>query len=263
MAHTNEFTSIPINIARLKIYVNKNYQKEKDNELELILFNSYLSHYPNKNWIEIEDAFFDKLPKDDINQIVIFTILSYKMGTDFLKISEIIQKDLIDALLINKVNAYNLAKHATFLLNNEILKLTIYGYEHHLIKPRHIYKIIYDNFELSNINAIKTKEILALINNFIKEHEIKIFNENYYFFNIYKCLKKLITLEFYPEDTSALELIPLFNTIPDEKIKENIKKDFENLEKNDKPLIEKIEDAITIAHHYGYELPIAQMKRDR
>ena len=263
MAHINEFTSFSINMARLKIYVNKNYQKEKDNELMLILFNSYLNHYPNKNWIEIEDTFFDKLPKDDINQTVIFTILSYKIGTHFVEIPEIVQRDLIDALTKNKVNPYNLAKHATFLLNSEILKLTLYGYENHLIKPRHIYKIIYDNFDLSNIDAFKIKEILALVNKFIKEHEIKIFNGNYYFFNIYKCLRKLITLEFYPEDTSVLELIPLFNTIPHESIKESIRKDFENLEKNDKPLIEKIEDAITIAHHYSYELPIAQKKRDR
>lgn len=263
MAYINEFTSFSSNIARLRIFVNKNYKVEKDNELMLILFNSYLSHYPNKNWIDIEDIFFEKLPKDDINQTVIFTILSYKMGLDFVKAPDIIQRDLIDSLLINKVNPYNLAKHATFLLSSEILKLTLYGYEHHLIKPRHIYKIIYDNFDLSNIDAVKIKEIIELISKFIKEHEIKIFNENYYFFNIYKCLRKLITLEFYPEDTSVLELIPLFNTIPDESIKENIRKDFENLEKSDKPLIEKIEDALTIAHHFGYELPIAQKKRDR
>lgn len=263
MAYINEFTSFSSNIARLRIFVNKNYQVEKDNELRLILFNSYLSHYPNKNWGDIENSFFEKLPKDDINQTVIFTILSYKLGNSFLENPEIVQRDLIDALLINKVNAYNLSKHAAFLLSSEILKLTLYGYEHHLIKPRHIYKIIYDNFDLSNIDAVKTKEIIELISKFIKEHEIRIFNGNYYFFNIYQCLKKLITLEFYPEDTSVLELIPLFNTISDESIKESIKKDFENLEKSDKPLIEKIEDALTIAHHFGYELPIAQKKRGR
>ena len=263
MAYINEFTSFSSNIARLRIFVNKNYKEEKDNELRLILFNSYLNHYPNRNWIDIEDIFFEKLTKDDINQTVIFTILSYKMGLDFVKAPEIVQRDLIDALLINKVNPYNLAKHATFLLSSEILKLTLYGYEHHLIKPRHIYKIIYDSFDLSNIDDVKIKEIIELISKFIKEHEIRIFNGNYYFFNIYQCLRKLITLEFYPEDTSVLELIPLFNTIPDEGIKENIRKDFENLEKSDKPLIEKIENAITIAHHFGYELPIAQKKRDR
>ena len=102
-----------------------------------------------------------------------------------------------------------------------------------------------------------------MINKFIKEHEIKIFNGNYYFFNIYRCLRKLITLEFYPDDTSIIELIPLFNTIPDEELRQRIQKDFENIEKSDKPLIEKIEDAIIVAHHYSYDLPLAQKKRDK
>ena len=104
---------------------------------------------------------------------------------------------------------------------------------------------------------------MYIINKFIKEHEIKIFNGNYYFFNIYKCLSKLITLEFYPDDTSVIDLIPLFNTISDEKLKEKIAKDFENIEKSDKTLIEKIEDSIIVAHHYSYDLPIAQKKRDK
>ena len=60
-----------------------------------------------------------------------------------------------------------------------------------------------------------------------------------------------------------LELIPLFNTIPDEELKQRIQKDFENIEKSDKPLIEKIEDAIIVSHHYSYDLPLAQKKRDK
>ena len=132
-----------------------------------------------------------------------------------------------------------------------------------MIKPRHIYKIIYDNFDLTNLDAHKLEDILSIINKFIKEHEIRIFNGNYYFFNIYKCLRKLITLEFYPDDTSVIELIPLFNTIPDEELKQRIQKDFENIEKSDKPLIEKIEDAIIVAHHYSYDLPLAKKKRDK
>lgn len=263
MAYIREFTSFRSNIVRLKNYVNKNYQSDKDNELYLIMFNSTINNYPNKNWSSIENDFFEKIPKDDINLTLIFTILSYKLGNSFLALPEIIQKDLIDALIINKINAYKFAKHATFLTCDELLKLTIYGFEHHLIKPRHIYKIIYDNFDLTNLDAHKLEDILTMINKFIKEHEIKIFNGNYYFFNIYRCLRKLITLEFYPDDTSVIELIPLFNTIPDEELKQRIQKDFENIENSDKPLIEKIEDAIIVAHHYSYDLPLAQKKRDK
>ena len=119
------------------------------------------------------------------------------------------------------------------------------------------------DFDLTNLDAHKLEDILTMINKFIKEHEIKIFNGNYYFFNIYRCLRKLITLEFYPDDTSVIELIPLFNTIPDEELRQRIQKDFENIEKSDKPLIEKIEDAIIVAHHYSYDLPLAQKKRDK
>ena len=98
---------------------------------------------------------------------------------------------------------------------------------------------------------------------FIKEHEIKIFNGNYYFFNIYKCLRKLTTLSYYPEDTSAIDLIPLFNTIENEETKKRIQDDFANIENSNKPLIEKIEDSIVVAHHYSYDLPLAKKREPK
>lgn len=72
MAYIREFTSFRSNIVRLKNYVNKNYQSDKDNELYLIMFNSTINNYPNKNWSSIEKDFFDKIPKDDINLTLIF-----------------------------------------------------------------------------------------------------------------------------------------------------------------------------------------------
>ena len=47
------------------------------------------------------------------------------------------------------------------------------------------------------------------------------------------------------------------------ELKQRIQKDFENIEKSDKTLIEKIEDAIIVSHHYSYDLPLAQKKRDK
>ena len=263
MAYIKNFSAFSSNIAKLRNYVNRNYYFDADTELLLIMFNSIINSYPNNLWFEIESDFFQKMPKSSIDDTIVYTILSYKLGKNFTDLPEIIQNDLIDALIINEISAYKLSKHASILINDKLLKLTLYGYEHHLIKPRHIYKIIYDNFDLTNLDANKLEDILLMINKFIKEHEIKIFNGNYYFFNIYKCLRKLITLEFYPEDTSVIELIPLFNTIPDEELRQRIQKDFENIEKSDKPLIEKIEDAIIVAHHYSYDLPLAQKKRDK
>ena len=263
MAYIKNFSAFSSNIAKLRNYVNKNYYFDADTELLLIMFNSIISSYPNDLWFEIENDFFQKMPKSSIDDTIVYTILSYKLGKSFTNLPEIIQNDLIDALIINEISAYKLSKHASILINDKLLKLTLYGYEHHLIKPRHIYKIIYDNFDLTNLDANKLEDILLMINKFIKEHEIKIFNCNYYFFNIYKCLRKLITLEFYPDDTSVIELIPLFNTISNEELKLRIQNDFKNIEESDKPLIEKIEDAIIVAHHYSYDLPLAQKKRDK
>ena len=94
------------------------------------------------------------------------------------------------------------------------------------------------------MDEIKLDEIVEKVNSFIKEHEMKIFNGNYFFFNIYQCLKRLVTLDFYPEDTSAIELIPLFYTILNEDIKMQIQKDFQRIEESNKPLIEKIKEGI-------------------
>ena len=256
MHNIKSFNNFTFNLIKLQNYVNKNYTPVRKDDIKLIMFNAVISSYPDQKWMSLEDSFFQNIPSEDIELTIIYTILSYKLGTFFTKCNPLIKTDLINALLIYSVNIHKIHKYAIYLLSGELLKLTEYAYNNHLIKPRHIYKIILDNFDEK-----KQEEILAIIKKFIQEHEIKIFNGNYYFFNIYQCLTKLMTIDFYPEDTSAIELIPLFNTIPDEKVKAQIVKDFAHIEESDKPLIEKIQDSITIAHHYGYELPLAQEKK--
>ena len=263
MTIIREFNSFKSNLLKLRNYVNKSCLYNQENEVKLIIFNSIINNYPDNNWFNIKNNFFQNLPKEDIIETIIYTILSYKLGNNFVSLPEVIQKDLIDTLIINEVSTYNLVKHSNILINSEILEQTIYGYDNHLIKPRYVYKIIYDNFDLNYIDDKKLERMYSLIDKFISEHEIKLFNGNYYFFNIYTCLKKLITLEVYQEDTSIIELIPLFNTIPNEQLKEMIQKDFLRLEESNKPLIEKIEDAITITHNYSYDLPLAQKTREK
>ena len=228
MHNIKSFNNFTFNLIKLQNYVNKNYTPVRKDNIKLIMFNAVISSYPDQKWMSLEDSFFQNIPSEDIELTIIYTILSYKLGTFFTKCNPLIKTDLINALSIYSVN---------------------------------IYKIILDNFMLDKVDEKKQEEILAIIKKFIQEHEIKIFNGNYYFFNIYQCLTKLMTIDFYPEDTSAIELIPLFNTIPDEKVKAQIVKDFAHIEESDKPLIEKIQDSITIAHHYGYELPLAQEKK--
>lgn len=261
MHNIKSFNNFTFNLIKLQNYVNKNYTPVRKDDIKLIMFNAVISSYPDQKWMSLEDSFFQNVPSEDIELTIIYTILSYKLGTFFTKCNPLIKTDLINALLIYSVNIYKIHKYAIYLLSGELLKLTEYAYNNHLIKPRHIYKIILDNFMLDKVDEKKQEEILFIIKKFIQEHEIKIFNGNYYFFNIYQCLTKLMTIDFYPEDTSAIELIPLFNTIPDEKVKAQIVKDFAHIEESDKPLIEKIQDSITIAHHYGYELPLAQEKK--
>ena len=261
MPDIRSFNNFTINLIKLQNYVNKGYTNNKKDDIKLIMFNAIISSYPDRKWMLIEKDFFLNIPSEDLNLTIIYTILSYKLGSIFTKCNLLIQVDLINVLLLYKVNIYKIHKYANFLLTGKVLKLTEYAYNNHLIKPRYIYKLILDNFILDNVDEKKEKEIISILEKFIKEHEIKIFNGNYYFFNIYKCLKRLTTLDFYPENTTAIELIPLFNTIPDEKIKMQIEKDFEHIENSDKPLIEKIKDSITIAHHYSYELTLAQEQR--
>lgn len=254
---TNNYT---LNILKLQNYINKVSSNYKKDDIKLIMFKSIISSYPDAKWFSIEKNFFQNMPTTDSDTIIIYTVLAYKLGNLFTDKDPIIINDIIHILKEYNINIYKVNKYTSILLNDEIYKLTSYAYKHHLIKPKHIYKIILDNFYLDKIDNKKYEEIIDIIKKFINEHEIKIFNGNYYFFNIYQCLKRLITLEFYPEDISAIELIPLFNSIPNSKIKEQIQKDFEHIENSNKTLIEKIEDSITIAHHYGYELPLAQNK---
>lgn len=252
MTKVRQFNGYNANIMRLKNYINLNYQGDK---ILLIMFNSVMNTFPSNKWYALEDNFFLKLPSD-MEKMVIYTILAYKIGNSFLSLEDIIINDIIETLIRNDISPYKIDKYTKVFMNQELNDKVLYGYYHHLIKPRHIYKIVMDSYKLDD-------EVLEKIDKFIKEHEIKIFKGNYNFFNIYQSLMKLTTLEFFEENISVLELIPLFNTIESDEIKMQIQKDFARVEENNKPLIEKIEDCLVIAHHYAYDLPLAQKKRDR
>lgn len=252
MTKVRQFNGYNANIMRLKNYINLNYQGDK---ILLIMFNSVMNTFPSNKWYALEDNFFLKLPSD-MEKMVIYTILAYKIGNSFLSLEDIIINDIIETLIRNDISPYKIDKYTKVFMNQELNDKVLYGYYHHLIKPRHIYKIVMDSYKLDD-------EVLEKIDKFIKEHEIKIFKGNYNFFNVYQSLMKLTTLEFFEENISVLELIPLFNTIESDEIKMQIQKDFARVEENNKPLIEKIEDCLVIAHHYAYDLPLAQKKRDR
>lgn len=182
MHNIKSFNNFTFNLIKLQNYVNKNYTPVRKDDIKLIMFNAVISSYPDQKWMSLEDSFFQNIPSEDIELTIIYTILSYKLGTFFTKCNPLIKTDLINALLIYSVNIYKIHKYAIYLLSGELLKLTEYAYNNHLIKPRHIYKIILDNFMLDKVDEKKQEEILAIIKKFIQEHEIKIFNGNYYIF---------------------------------------------------------------------------------
>lgn len=246
------------NLYKLKSYVNKYYDKEHINEILVIMFNNAINNYPNINWLNVKKDFFINLGKDDIEKTMIYTILVDKLGSKFMNIIDIAIDDIISTLLNYSISPYNLVNYTKVFISDKIYSITSYAYTNHLIKPRHIYRVILDNFKLDN--NINYDDIIKLINSFVLEHKIKIFHGNYYFFNIYQCLKKLISLNYYPYDTSSLELIPLFNTIEDEQIKRQIALDFAYIENSDLPLMDKIKECINISTHYGYDLPLAKKR---
>lgn len=245
MAKIKILTPHTRNIYKLQKHINT----FSDNLLLKVMFNSVINSYPDKNWMMIEDDFFSNLPSTSLDDIMIYTILSYKLTNKFRNIPIFFQKELIYALIVNNISYYKLCNYAQLLLEDDINSLIMYAYNNHYIKPHNIYKVIFSS------KTLDKKEIISIINKFIREHEMKLFNGNYNFFNIYTCLKKLINLDFLDEDISILELIPLFETIENDEVKLRIKNSFKNIELNDKPLFDKLRDSLTVTLHYAYELP--------
>lgn len=167
MHNIKSFNNFTFNLIKLQNYVNKNYTPVRKDDIKLIMFNAVISSYPDQKWMSLEDSFFQNIPSEDIELTIIYTILSYKLGTFFTKCNPLIKTDLINALLIYSVNIYKIHKYAIYLLSGELLKLTEYAYNNHLIKPRHIYKIILDNFMLDKVDEKKQEEILAIIKKFV------------------------------------------------------------------------------------------------
>lgn len=238
-----------IDIIRLKNKINQD--NSQDTLILRTIFNSVISKYPDITWLNILDNFFLNIPSYSDKDIMIYTILSYKVSS-FSKLDSFFQKELIYSLITSNVTDFNLVKYTNILLKEDIISKVIMGYQKYLIKPHYIFKLIISN--------IYDKELTKLIDKFIKEHEVSLFRGNYNFFNIYHSLKNLINLDYYKEDISVLEIIPYFEEF-DDSTKELIKKEFQRIEESDKTLMEKIEDSITLIARFSYELPMYSHKR--
>jgi len=114
MTKIKTLTNFNINIHKLQNYVNKLYKGDNTNEILLIMFNSVINSYPNKEWMNLEDTFFINLPTESVEQLIVHTILSYKLGIDYLKKPIIIQNDLENVLINKNVSPYYINMHLLF-----------------------------------------------------------------------------------------------------------------------------------------------------
>lgn len=237
-----------VNIYKLKNYINKN-DIDKSFEIEKIMFNAIIDYYPNKTWFQIRDTFFFDLPYNN-KEIIIYTILAYKLKKKFLNLDYYLKNDLIKLLLLKKISVYKLEKIANILIRNDLLSIIKEAYSHHLIRPINLYDIIFKRYKDST-----KKEIVYLLNKYINKHKLFIFNQNYDFENIYKSLKYLIDYTLFDEEYQDIKYILDFHNINDERTLNNLKRDLKNIEENDNSIHDKIKNSLIIAKLYSYEIP--------
>ena len=242
-------------IYKLKYQINR-IPPETLEEIYLIMFNAALMNYPNHQWSTILPAFFHHLPNSK-EEIIIFTILAYKLGNQFLSVSTYIQRCIIRSLLKHEIKPYYLTVYAKLFLDWQIYELTLRALNYNLIYPEQIYHFLIINYHTDTKNK---KQVIDMLTTLLSKEKSAIFSHNYTFFNIYHSLNKLLKETMYEVDKSIIDLIPLFNTIPEERIKKQIVQDFKHIEENDKSILEKIDDAIIVASNYAYDLPMARQK---
>lgn len=237
-----------VNIYKLKNYINKK-NLAKSFEIEKIMFNAIIDNYPNKIWLQIKGVFFDDLPYDN-KEIIIYTILSYKLKKKFLTLDYYLKNDLIKFLLLKKISVYKFEKTTNILLKNDFLFIIKEAYSDHLIRPINLFNIIFKRYEDST-----KKEIIYLLNKYIIRHKLFIFNQNYNFKNVYESLKYLIDYTLFDEEYEDIKCILEFHKIENDNTINNIKRDLRNIEESDNNIHDKIKNSLIIAKLYSYEIP--------
>lgn len=247
------------NLYRLKNYINKTYTDEKKDEILLIIFNSIINSYPNDRWFEIKNSFFENIDTKYQEWIMVYTIIAYKEGIKFVNSHKVFIDDLCNILLNYYVAPYYISKYSHFFLDSNFYDLIMYAFTIKGLFPRSIMRIIIENFDLNETSSELYVEIYNIVKKHIDECNFLIFNKNYDFNNIYYNLKLLIE-KYYIEqdkkiDLDLLELIPLFNDIPNDSLKDKIKKDFKNIERSSMDIYQKILNCFTIIAKYSYDIP--------
>lgn len=103
-------------LLRIKSYINSRYHS---NEILLIMFNNIIDSYPDKTWIMIEDMYFDNLPYPNVDEIIIYTVMAYKLGSKFMSLPKDFQENLIESLIGYRVSPYKLVRYADEFMADE------------------------------------------------------------------------------------------------------------------------------------------------
>lgn len=245
------------NLLRLKKLVNNNVDMK--DEIYLIMFNHCIDSFPNDPWFAIKDSFLNHLEYRDPNWILIYTIIAYKIGPSFTEASPIFIEDLVNNLITYKIKPLKLHKCATFFTEKPLSDTITYALEMKGIPPKYIIRLVLENFDPAILNHQTKHEIYATIKNFISEFSFQIFDGNYSFFNIYKCLKRIwdnyLILELPSLNFQDIELLLSFNELPSEELKRKAERDFAAIEKKDASISQKFSDCLLIITKYSYELP--------
>lgn len=256
MTRSKIISSFEFDLYRLKIHVNNNYIGDFKSKILLQTFNGIIKNYPDSRWQQIADNFFLKLPQYDMELIIIYTILSYKIGFNFTNCNPEFIHDLISSLCYYNISPTKIIKYADLFCSSPLYEIITDAQINHLIKPRHLFKIAMDSYNLECLNQKEEQSLIQKLKRFIEESYKPIFDGNYSFFNVYLSLKKLISLKHYEIDTFALDIIPLLNNIPSDKIKNEIEILFADIDNSPLSIVGKIEECLNVAYIYGYEIPI-------
>ena len=81
-----------LKLLKLKNYIN-NHNDNKD--LLSIIFNSIIDKYPDNIWKEIETDFFSNILFESINDIMIYTIISYQNGKKYFNQNKITIQSIV------------------------------------------------------------------------------------------------------------------------------------------------------------------------
>lgn len=257
MKKTKIIDYFQFNLYRLKNRVNTSC--EDIDEITLIIFNNIINSFPDNNWIDIKDSFLKNMELRDTKWLVTYTIVAYKMGTNFTNAHPLFIEALIENLIKYKINPFKIVFYASFFLNPETLETITKALKEKGIPPKYIINLVFENFDLSNIPYKSQSKILDDIKEFVEGFSFQIFNGNYNFFNIYGCLKKLwdeyLILELDDLHFSDIELLLSFNELSSDELKEKAMKEFERIENKDASISQKYADCLTVIARYSYELP--------